>query len=80
MIYFLPITIIMICHECARSHPRSHWHETGIDPRHMANPSLATQTIDLHTHTKGAILVPKHLNVYMEKEILHMHTSVIAIT
>lgn len=45
----------------------------------MANPSLGTQTIDLHTHTKGAILVHKHPNVYVEKEILHMHTPDIAI-
>lgn len=45
----------------------------------MANPSLSTQTIDLQIHTKGAILVPKHPNVYVEKEILHTHTLDIAI-
>lgn len=45
----------------------------------MTNLSLGTQTIDLHIHTKGAILVPKHPNVYVDKEILHMHTPDIAV-
>lgn len=44
----------------------------------MANPSLGTQTIDLRIHTQGILFVPKHPNVYVEKEILHMQTPDIA--